>query len=105
MTPSCYDCLPPLAAKMSMAERIKCINCRQALKTVEFVSDEVKNDEALTKWVYNVVETRSLDVGGEKIIIPMADMVSLRLCYLLLIHFTGRSREMCIHDVFLNGML
>lgn len=74
MTPSCYDCLPPLAAKLSMAERVKCINCRQALKTVEFVSDEVKNDEALTKWIYNVVETRSVDVGGEKIIIPMADM-------------------------------
>jgi len=74
LTPSCYDCLPPLAAKLSMAERVNLINCRQALKTVDFVSDEVKNDEALTKWVYNVVETRSVDVGGEKIIIPMADM-------------------------------
>mmetsp|Transcript_29186 Transcript_29186/g.47904 ORF Transcript_29186/g.47904 Transcript_29186/m.47904 type:complete len:365 (+) Transcript_29186:2-1096(+) len=74
LTPSCYDCLPPLASKLSMAERVKCINCRQALKTVDFISDEIKNNEELTKWAYNVVETRSLDVGGEKIIIPMADM-------------------------------
>mmetsp|Transcript_26367 Transcript_26367/g.56045 ORF Transcript_26367/g.56045 Transcript_26367/m.56045 type:complete len:461 (-) Transcript_26367:260-1642(-) len=74
MTPSCYDCLPPLGAKLSMAERIKHVNCRQALKLVDFVSEETKKNEELTKWVYNVVATRSLDVGGEKIIIPMADM-------------------------------
>jgi len=80
MTPSCYDCLPPLAAKLSMAERVKCINCRQALKTVDFVSDETKNDEELLKWIYNVVETRSLDLG-ERIIIPMADMVSFVCCW------------------------
>lgn len=77
LTPSCYDCLPPLASRMSMAERVKCINCRQALKTVDFVSDEVKNNEELLKWVYNVVETRSIEVNGEKIIIPLADMVSV----------------------------
>lgn len=74
MTPSCYDCLPPLAAKMSMEERVKHINCRQALKSVDFLTEETKKNDELTKWVYNVVETRSLDVGGEKIIIPMADM-------------------------------
>ena len=76
MTPGCYDCLPPLAAKFCMEERVKCINCKQALKTVDFVSDEVKADDELLKWVYNVVETRSLEVNGERIIIPMADMVS-----------------------------
>ena len=76
MTPSCYDCLPPLAAKLCMEERVKLINCRQALKTVEFVSDEVKDNEDLLKWVYNVVETRSLEVSGERIIIPMADMLN-----------------------------
>ncbi|KAL7553642.1 hypothetical protein ACHAWF_016949 [Thalassiosira exigua] len=76
MTPSCYDCLPPLAAKFCMEERVQCINCRQALKTVDFVSEESKKDEELLKWIYNVVETRSLDVGGERIIVPMADMLN-----------------------------
>ena len=76
MTPSCYDCLPPLAAKFCMEERVKCINCRQALKSVDFVSDEAKKDEDLLKWIFNIVETRSVEVGGERIIIPMADMVS-----------------------------
>ncbi|KAL7540459.1 hypothetical protein ACHAXR_010128 [Thalassiosira sp. AJA248-18] len=75
MTPSCYDCLPPLAAKLSMEERVKYINCRQALKeNIDFVSDEIKKDDDLTKWIYNVVETRGMMVGGEMIIIPMADM-------------------------------
>ena len=76
MTPSCYDCLPPLAAKFCMEERIKFTNYKQALKKVDFVTEDVQNDEELLKWVYNVVETRGLDVGGESIIIPMADMVS-----------------------------
>jgi hypothetical protein len=78
MTPGCYDCLPPLAAKFCMEERVKNINCRQALKTVDIVSDETKSNDELLKWVYNVVETRSLEVNGERIIIPMADMVSWR---------------------------
>ena len=76
MTPSCYDCLPPLAAKLCMDKRVQCINCRQALKSVDFVSEQTKGDEELLKWIYNVVETRSLEVDGERIIIPMADMVS-----------------------------
>jgi len=59
-----------------MEERVKCINCRQALKSVDFVSDEAKKDEDLLKWIFNIVETRSVEVGGERIIIPMADMVS-----------------------------
>jgi hypothetical protein len=78
MTPSCYDCLPPLAAKFCMEERVKFINCKQALKFVDIVSEETKKDEELLKWVFNVVETRCLeagDGGGERIIIPMADMV------------------------------
>ena len=76
MTPSCYDCLPPLAAKLCMDKRVQCINCRQALKTAEFVSEQTKENEELLKWIYNVVETRSLEVSGERVIIPMADMVS-----------------------------
>ena len=85
MTPSCYDCLPPLAAKFCMEERVKFINCKQALKFVDFVSETTKKDEELLKWVFNVVETRCLeagDGGGERIIIPMADMVRA-LCFSL----------------------
>lgn len=75
MTPTCYDCLPPLAAKFSMQERVRCINCRQALKDVDFIDDSTKKNEDLLKWVYNVVETRSIEMdGGERVIIPMFDM-------------------------------
>jgi len=74
MTPSCYDCLPPLAAKLCMEKRVQCINCRQALKSIDFVSEETKSNEELLKWIYNVVETRSLEIDGERIIIPMADL-------------------------------
>ena len=74
MTPSCYDCLPPLAAKLCMEKRVQCINCRQALKSIDFVSEETKSNEELLKWIYNIVETRSLEIDRERIIIPMADM-------------------------------
>lgn len=75
MTPACYDCLPPLAAALAMEERVKYINCNQALKTVPFISDEIKADKDLTKWAFNVVATRSLPVQGESVIVPMVDMV------------------------------
>jgi len=74
MTPTCYDCLPPLAAKYAMAERVKYINCKQALREVDFISEETKKNDAVTKWAYNVLGTRSFEVGGEMIIVPMADM-------------------------------
>lgn len=74
MTPSCYDCLPPLAAKFCMEERVKFTNCKQALKKVDFVTDATHADDELLKWIFNVVDTRMVDVGEESVIIPMADM-------------------------------
>ncbi|KAL7463355.1 hypothetical protein ACHAXS_003729 [Conticribra weissflogii] len=76
MTPACYDCLPPLAAALAMEERVKFINCNQALKTVPFISDEIKNNKDLTRWAFNVVSTRSFSVEGERVLVPMADMIN-----------------------------
>ena len=95
MTPTCYDLLPPLAAKYAMAERVKYINCKQALREVDFISEETKKDDALTKWAYNVVGTRAFDVGEETVIVPIADMVrgsntthgELTVFLLLLVHY------------------
>lgn len=77
MTPSCYDCLPPLAARLCMDERVRCIHCRQALKAITshgLVCDTTMKDEMLQQWVYNVIVTRSVMRDGERIIIPLADM-------------------------------
>lgn len=91
MTPTCYDLLPPLAAKYAMAERVKYINCKQALREVDFISEETKKDDTLTKWAYNVVGTRAFDVGEETVIVPIADMVrgsnTTHMVYLLLVHY------------------
>ena len=89
LTPSCYDCLPPLAAKLCMEQRIRCINMRQALKTIpsellnQYVCAATLANDELLKWIYNVVETRSVMVDGatttmennkERILVPMVDM-------------------------------
>ena len=82
LTPSCYDCLPPLAAKLCMEQRVRCINMRQALKTIptdtlhEYVSVETLANDELLKFIYNVIETRSVMVndGKERILAPMVDM-------------------------------
>jgi hypothetical protein len=96
MTPTCYDCLPPLAAKYAMAERVKYINCKQALKDVDFISEETKKNDIVTKWAYNVVGTRSFDVGGETVIVPVADMVRRRKC-------THTLFDLALADSFLNS--
>ena len=75
MTPTCYDLLPPLAAKYAMAERVKYINCKQALREVDFISEDTKKNDEVTKWAYNILGTRAFDVGEEMVIVPMADMV------------------------------
>lgn len=82
LTPSCYDCLSPLAAKLCMEQRVRCINMRQALKTIpqeiltQYVTSETLTNDELLKWIYNVVETRSVIVneGKERILVPMVDM-------------------------------
>ena len=87
MTPTCYDCLPPLAAKYAMAERVKYINCKQALRQVDFITEDIMKNDAVTKWAYNILGTRSFEVGEDMVIVPMADMVrkQVYLCQLVYI--------------------
>jgi hypothetical protein len=77
MTPVCYDCLPPLAATYAKTERVRYINYKAAAKTLTWL--QVNDDLDVCKWVFNVVSTRSWEMpdgSGERVIVPMADMVS-----------------------------
>mmetsp|Transcript_42499 Transcript_42499/g.128968 ORF Transcript_42499/g.128968 Transcript_42499/m.128968 type:complete len:127 (+) Transcript_42499:664-1044(+) len=74
----CYECLPPLVSRLAMDERVRFINFWNALKKVEFLSDETKGNQDIARWAFNVVQTRSFSRDGVARIVPMADMVSIR---------------------------
>lgn len=74
MTFACFDVLPPYAAWLAMAERINSVNFQKAAKLVPILSDETKNNKDILKWAYNVATTRAMELSGEKILAPMADM-------------------------------
>jgi len=75
MTPFCFDCLPPLVGNLAMGERIKFIQFFQALRYVDFISDEIKNDKEIAKWAFAAVYTRGFPTpDGDFKIAPMADM-------------------------------
>ena len=66
-----------------MNERVKFINFYAALQEVEFLAADTKSNKSLCKWAYNVVYTRYFNEvgqtrydGGEKKIVPMADMLN-----------------------------
>jgi len=63
-----------LVFSLSRTERIRCDNFFDALKEIDFLSEKTKKNKDLTKWAYNVVYTRCWGEGGEKQIVPMADM-------------------------------
>lgn len=73
MTFACFDLLPPYVAWLSMKEKTNVKNFEKALKYVQ-LSPETVQDENLVKWAYNVAVTRSIEVNGERVIAPMADM-------------------------------
>lgn len=64
-----------MVSSLAMAERVKFINFEAALKTVDFISEEVKNNKDLTRWAYNIVYTRSFESDGDVRLTPMVDMV------------------------------
>jgi len=77
MTPFCFDCLPPLAGNLAREERIKFIQFFQALKYVDFLSEEVKSNKDLTKWAFAVLYTRGFATpDGDFRIVPMADYLN-----------------------------
>lgn len=74
MTDFCYSCLPPYAAKQSQLEKSRLKRFQLALDEITFISDENKRNEDLTKWAYNVVNTRYQEnEGGDFCLIPMVD--------------------------------
>mmetsp|Transcript_39814 Transcript_39814/g.119737 ORF Transcript_39814/g.119737 Transcript_39814/m.119737 type:complete len:103 (+) Transcript_39814:816-1124(+) len=81
-TVACFDCLPPYVAGLSMKERSNFVNFHKALRCVPSYSgllpEEVVRDKDTVKWAYNVAVTRSIEWNnnGERLIAPMADMVS-----------------------------
>ena len=68
----CYECLPPLVSKLSMNERIKFINFYKSLQVISpnLLSDDIRNNQELSKWAYNIVYTRCFG----NTLVPMADM-------------------------------
>lgn len=75
MTPFCFDCLPALAGNLAQMERIKYIQFFQALKSVDFLSDDTKTSKRLTKWAFSVVYTRGFETpDGDFKIAPVVDM-------------------------------
>uniref|UniRef100_A0A7S4JSW4 SET domain-containing protein n=1 Tax=Odontella aurita TaxID=265563 RepID=A0A7S4JSW4_9STRA len=75
MTDFCYECLPPLVFALSRKERVKFDNYFDALQKVDFLDPMIKGDKDLAKWAFNIVLTRALGPdGGDKFIVPLADM-------------------------------
>lgn len=77
MTPFCFECLPPLVSSLAKTDRMNFIYFKQALKKMDFLTEEIRKgkDDSIRRWAFNVVNTRSFDVGGgERRIVPMADM-------------------------------
>ena len=75
MTEFCFGCLPPYAAKQSLAEKRRLNQFVEALSQVAYISDNAKFNTELTRWAYSVVQTRSLEIPerGDFCLAPMAD--------------------------------
>ena len=77
MTDFCFGCLPPYAAGLALAEKTRYKQFVAALDTISFLSFDTKSNEDLTKWAYNVVFTRSMDLpGGDCGLVPMVDYLN-----------------------------
>jgi hypothetical protein len=74
MTPFCFECLPPLAGYLAMNERVRYIQFFQALRHVEFLRQDTKENKALTRWAFALIYTRGFPTeDGDTRIVPMAD--------------------------------
>jgi len=69
----CYTCIPPLVASLCKEERAR-LNNLQIKRPVQFISNEVKGDAELWKWVFQIVYTRAFNANdGSLNIVPMGD--------------------------------
>jgi hypothetical protein len=78
MTPFCYRCIPPFAAKLCQKERVKLNNVAFGCKSyVPFLSERTRSDSQLWEWAFQIVYTRSFeasDESGDLCIYPIGDM-------------------------------
>lgn len=81
MTPFCVNCLPPLLRKLNEQERgnQQCLS-GLAFAKVPYLSDDIKADSELIKWVYQIVYTRAFDYEGDLRIVPMGDYFDHTSC-------------------------
>lgn len=78
MTLFCYTCLPPLVAKLCKQERtlFNTLSVAPSL-LVPWLSDEVKGDEKMWRFAYQIVQTRGMHTpSGDYCIPPMADYMN-----------------------------
>lgn len=73
MTFACFDCLPPYASFLAMAERKTSVSFQKAAKLTP-LSEEILGSICALKWAYNVAITRSVEWYGELYLAPLADM-------------------------------
>eukprot|EP00985_Skeletonema_marinoi_P017012 scaffold9252_cov160-Skeletonema_marinoi.AAC.3 len=77
MTDFCFGCLPPYAAGLALAEKKRYKQYVEALSSISFLSEESKQSEEVTKWAFNVVFTRYMELpGGDVALVPMADYLN-----------------------------
>eukprot|EP00526_Cylindrotheca_closterium_P009372 CAMPEP_0113629762 /NCGR_PEP_ID=MMETSP0017_2-20120614/15456_1 /TAXON_ID=2856 /ORGANISM="Cylindrotheca closterium" /LENGTH=434 /DNA_ID=CAMNT_0000540185 /DNA_START=48 /DNA_END=1352 /DNA_ORIENTATION=+ /assembly_acc=CAM_ASM_000147 len=77
MTNACFECLPPYAAQLALADRQNFINFQQTINLVagsNLISQETLSNVKVLKWAYSAAVTRSTEWNGERLIAPMADM-------------------------------
>lgn len=76
---ACFDCLPPYAASLAMAERNTYSRFLNALRQGYLpLSQQTLQDDSLIKWAYNVALTRFNEIWEprrQKLIAPLGDMV------------------------------
>lgn len=87
MTDECFMCLPPYAGWLASNERKNYDFFANALrKGYVPLSQETLYNEEVVRWAYNVALTRFVEVwepSRQKLIAPMADMVSTDIIVLL----------------------
>ena len=81
MTDVCFECLPPLVRSLASMQRTTCFNlCRTIADKVDCLSTETRNNDALLKWAFQIVATRSIQCedDGDWKLIPLVDMLQHR---------------------------
>jgi hypothetical protein len=79
MTDFCFGCLPPYAAGLALAEKTRYKQFREVLDNISFLNtmEDESTYEEVTKWAFNVVFTRYMEMpGGDCCIVPMVDYLN-----------------------------